>query len=166
LVPAAVVLYIVHNRAMNASSSPKQDGCQALASTADAIAIDQPDIEPRAFIRELAHRVAGIDPGVTGVVDLAKGGENLVAGEGFREPFDDHSQGQARHFAGIAASVERFGATATLVAGETLGRDPPESADGKLSRAAVVFVSKLIDGELVPSDTGQWIRDHICEEAN
>jgi hypothetical protein len=152
---------------MNASSkkSPERDGCQALASTADEIVEEQPDIEPRSFIRELARRVAGIDPRLSGVIDLAKGGENIVAGEGFRELFDDDTQGQARHFAGIAASIERFGATATLMAGDILLGDPPESADGKLSRATAVFVSKLIDGELVTSDAGQWIRDHICEEA-
>jgi hypothetical protein len=141
-----------------------QDGCQALANTADEIVSQRPDIDPREFIRELTFRVAGIDPGPKGVIDLAQGGENVIAGTGFKPVFDDGTEGQARHFAGTAGSVERFGASATLMASETVLRDPADSADGRLSRAAIVFATKLLDGDLAPADAGAWIRDHVCAE--
>lgn len=147
-----------------AESSATQNGCQELAAAADQIVEDYPAIETRAFIRELARRVAGIDPGPKGIIDLAQGGENVVVGGGFKPIFDDGSQGQARHFAGTAGSVERFGAAATLMAGSTFLRDPPDSADGRLGRAAVVFATKLIEGDLTPLDTSTWIREYLCEQ--
>jgi hypothetical protein len=164
--PAALAIAILVSPcfADATGNAATQDGCQSLANTADEIVSEQPDIDPHEFIRALAYRVAGIHPGPKGIIDLAQGGENVVAGTGFKPVFDDGTGGQARHFAGTAGSVERFGSPATLMAGETVLRDPADSPDGRLSRAAIVFATKLLDGDLAPGEAGFWIRQHVCAE--
>jgi hypothetical protein len=165
-VPAALAIVILASPcfADGTGNAATQDGCQALANTANEIVSEQPDINPREFIRALAFRVAGIDPGPKGIIHLAQGGENVVSGTGFKPVFDDGSGGQARHFAGTAGSVERFGASVTLMAGGTVLRDPADSPDGRLSRAAIVFATKMLDGDLAPGDANSWIREHVCAE--
>jgi hypothetical protein len=165
-IPAAltIVILMIPCAADATGNAATQDGCQALATTADEIVSAQPNIEPPEFIRAIAFRVARIDPGPKGIIDLAQGGENVVAGTGFKPVFDDGTEGQARHFAGTAGSVERFGVSATLMAGETVLRDLADSADGRLSRAAIVFATKLLDGSLAPAEAGSWIREYVCAE--
>ncbi len=121
-----------------------------------------PEIEPRDFLRALGQVVAGIGPGVEGVFDLARGGSNEVEGRGFKPEFDDDSRGQARHFAGTAASAGMFGPRLTEIVAHTLV-DPPDSADGRLSAAAVEFARLVIDEKLPLKDASEWILDEICE---
>lgn len=141
------------------------NGCIELADICDQIVEANPNIEAAEFLTELGHRVAGIDPGVEGVVDLARGGTNKVWGVGFRPDFDDGSNGQARHFAGTAASVERFGANATEFVAHTF-LDQEDSADGRLSTKAIEFAQLLLNGDLEVASAGEWIRAEICDAAN
>ena len=120
-----------------------------------------PEIKPRDFLQALGQVVAGIGPGVEGVFDLARGGSNEVEGRGFKPEFDDDSRGQARHFAGTAASAAMFGPRLTEIVAHRLV-DPPDTADGRLSAAAVEFSRLLIDEELPLSDASQWILAEIC----
>jgi hypothetical protein len=143
---------------------PGSDACRAMAEVAAEIATTEPEIEPRALLRLLGERVAGIDPGIGGILDLARGGSNELWGGGFRSEFDDGTDGQARHFAGTAASAALFGPRATeLVAHRVL--DAPETADGRLSSKAVEFARLLLDGELQVGEAAGWIRAEICAPA-
>ncbi len=137
------------------------NGCHELARVATRIVTAEPGIDPRDFLRALGQVVAGISPGVEGIFDLARGGSNEVAGRGFRPEFDDESRGQARHFAGTAASAAIFGPRVTEIVAHRLV-DPPDTADGRLSAAAVEFARLLIGEELLVSDASQWILDEIC----
>lgn len=140
------------------------DACAELVRIAEEIVAEHPDISARDFLQELGWRVAGIEPGIEGLIELARGGENVVSGGGFRPEFDDGSRGQARHFAGIAAAVARLGSRFTTWAGEHALRDDPDSADGRLTEAAVTFARALLDGELPVTDSGDWIESNICLE--
>jgi hypothetical protein len=41
-------------------------------------------------------------------------------------------------------------------------RDPPTSADGRLSDEAIEFVRLVRSGELDQADAGGWVRDRLC----
>lgn len=137
------------------------DACHELADLCDEIATFAPDLDPKDFLTTLGALVAGIDPGLKGVLSLARGGRNEIIGAGFKPEFDDGTAGQARHFAGTAASAVRFGATPTeLLAHNVL--DPPDTADGRLTSAAVQFVRALLDGSLEIAHAGDWVRRTLC----
>lgn len=145
--------------------SSGSNGCWELAEVCHRIVAVAPDTSPQDFLRALGQLVAGIDPGIEGIVDLARGGSNVVAGGGFKPEFDDGTAGQARHFAGMAASVAMFGARATELVAHAFV-DSPDTADGRLSAAAVRFAKLIMDGDLPVDQAHLWIVDALCLEGD
>jgi hypothetical protein len=141
------------------------DGCRALAEVAEQIVAADPDVSPRDFLRELGRLVAGIELGVGGLLDLARGGSNEISGRGFKPEFDDGSAGQARHFAGTAASVALLGTRATGLIAHTIV-DPADTPDGRLSAVAIEFATQVLAEELPLDQTSRWIVDELCETAS
>jgi hypothetical protein len=41
-------------------------------------------------------------------------------------------------------------------------RDPPDSADGRLSEEAIEFVRLVRSGELAQADAAGWVRRRLC----
>mgnify|MGYP006924544834 CR=1 FL=1 len=116
------------------------DACAELVRLARREAV--PGMEPRAYLRRLGHAGAGIRPGLPGLYDLARAGDNRLPGGGFRPPLDDGTRGQARHLLGIAACVERFGARPTWWVSVHIRRDRPTSPDGRLTDIGIAFASR------------------------
>ncbi len=140
------------------------NACQQMADLCAELLGVAPELSAREFLRSLGTLVAGIDLGIVGIGQLARGGSNGLTGAGFRAEYDDGSAGQARHFAGTAAAAALLGdKPAELLAHHVV--DPAESIDGRLSTAALEFARLLIDGELPLHAAGQWIEAHICDPA-
>jgi hypothetical protein len=140
------------------------NACHQMAELCGELLDLAPHLNPREFLRTLGALVAGIDLGVKGFKQLARGGANGLVGAGFRAEYDDGTAGQARHFAGTAAAAALIGEKpAELLAHHLV--DPAESIDGHLSTAALEFASLLIDGELVLVAAGSWIEANICDPA-
>lgn len=137
------------------------NACQELAAVCGRIVAAEPDIAASDFLRALGSTVAGIDPGIEGIVDLARGGSNEIWGKGFAGEFDDGTNGQARHFAGVAAAVVIFGTRLTDMIASTFV-DDPDTPDGRLSAMAVEFADLVLSGELPLAATPAWIEENIC----
>ena len=138
------------------------NACQQMADLCGELLALAPELSPREFLRSLAALVAGIDLGLKGFQQLARGGANGLAGAGFRAEYDDGTVGQARHFAGTAAGAALLGEKpAELLAHHLV--DPAESIDGQLSTAALAFAQALIAGDLPLDQAGSWIETHICD---
>jgi hypothetical protein len=120
-------------------------------------------LEPRALLNELGRRGAGIRSGPRGVLDLLRGGRNPIRGTGFRPELADGTRGQARHFAGVACSVARFGVRATRLASVLRG-DLPSTADGRLSELAIEFATGCLSGEIPRGEVGAWIVRRLCAQ--
>lgn len=114
------------------------------------------------FLRELGHEVAGVRRGPLWFLDAGRGGANRIRGRGFRSHVDDGTEGQARHFAGIVAVAARIGPAPARWLSIHVGRDAPDSADGRLTDHAIDFVRLVRSGELPLRDTEAWIRSTIC----
>jgi|GEM_PF-832804 len=138
------------------------DACAELVRLARREAV--PGMEPRAYLRRLGHAGAGIRPGLLGLYDLARAGDNRLPGGGFRPPLDDGTRGQARHLLGIAACVERFGARPTWWVSVHIRRDRPTSPDGRLTDIGIAFASRLLGGELAIADAPAWLEASLCAE--
>ncbi|WP_419817973.1 hypothetical protein [Glaciibacter flavus] len=136
------------------------DACSQLAETASDLS--RTTASPRRFLLELGERVGGVRRGVFWATDAASGGSNRLRGRGFRPVVDDDTDGQARHFAGIVAVAARLGPGLTRWLSIHVGRDAPESADGRLTDLAVGFVARIRSGQLVPADAAEWIRGNLC----
>lgn len=136
------------------------DACGELVKVADRIATEASS--PREFLQLLGRDAANIRPGLPGFFDLATGGGNVIKGKGFRRRLDDGTDGQARHFAGIAASAGRVGPRFTRFLSVTVGGDKPTSADGRLTDKAVAFSRKVLSGDLALQDAGAWIEKNVC----
>jgi hypothetical protein len=136
--------------------------CERLSELAALISIDSP--EPREFLRRLGREAAGIHSGPRGLVDLARGGRDLLPGRGFKRPYDDGTEGQARHFAGVAVAASYGGEQATRVVSIFVRRDPLNSADGRLTEEALAFSRGMLNGQLEPDQGGEWILDRICRD--
>jgi hypothetical protein len=136
------------------------DACGELVKVADRIATETSS--PREFLQLLGRDAAQIRRGLPGFFDLATGGGNVLKGSGFRRRLDDGTDGQARHFAGIAASAGRVGPRFTRFLSVTVGGDKPTSADGRLTDKAVTFSRQLLRGDLAIQDAGAWIEKHVC----
>lgn len=134
--------------------------CQRLADAADRLAVDGP--EPRAYLVALARQGADIRSGPLAVFDLLVGGRNPILGRGFRPELDDDTDGQVRHFVGVARSVTLLGAGPTRWISEHVRRDPRDSPDGRLTELAQRFARQVLDGDLAPSEAGDWIRRRLC----
>ena len=137
------------------------NACHELAAVSERIVAADPDIEANDFLRALGSAVAGIDPGIEGIADLARGGRNNIWGKGFADEFDDGTNGQARHFAGVAAAVAIFGGRMTDVITSTF-LDDPDSPDGRLSESAIEFARLVLAGDLPTAETPDWILDNLC----
>lgn len=133
-----------------------------LARVADRLA--ERRLSPRRFLVALAWNCAGIRPGVPGYADLATGGRNRFPGRGFRHLFDDGTDGQVRHFAGIAVSPLLLGEPVARFAARHVLGDAPDTADGRLSEAAFAFSAAVRRGDLPVSDAEEWILTRIAED--
>ena len=137
-----------------------RDACAGLVALAAREAV--PGIAPRRFVDRLGHAGAGVRPNLLGVIDLALAGENRLPGHGFRPELDDGTDGQVRHFCGIAASCRRFGPRITRWVSIHLRHDPPDAPDGRLTDLAIAFVGLLLGGELEVADAPTWLRRTLC----
>lgn len=140
------------------------NACREMAALCGDVLRVAPDLTPREFLRTLGALVAGIDLGVGGFRQLARGGSNGLVGAGFRAEYDDGTAGQARHFAGIAAAAALVGEKPAEVLAHHVV-DPAESIDGQLSTAAIEFAGLVLDGSLPLDQTGRWIEEHVCDPA-
>ncbi len=141
-------------------TSHAKTACLRLAMLADELA--EAGGGPVAFIRALARDAAGIRPGNRTLIDLARGGRDLIPGRGFREEFDDGSAGQVRHFAGVALATLLGGGEQTRAISERLRGDARNSPDGLLTEEAIAFTRRISDGDLEPAEGGDWIRSRLC----
>ncbi|WP_374008651.1 hypothetical protein [Leifsonia sp. LS-T14] len=140
------------------------DGCSRLAEACAVVAART--ASPREFLRRLGHEVAGVRRGLFWPVDAGSGGSNRIRGRGFRRHVDDGTDGQARHFAGMVAVAARIGTRPTRWLAIHVGRDAPDSADGRLTEHALDFVRLIRSGELATTDTDAWVRRTICEQGS
>ncbi|RFA13848.1 hypothetical protein B7R22_11530 [Subtercola boreus] len=136
------------------------DACAELAALAGRVGAEASS--PREFLLTLGTEAAGIRRGPLWMIDAALAGQNRLPGRGFAEPFDDGSNGQARHFAGTAVSTARLGASVTRWVSVRLRRDPLDSADGRLGEQAITFAGLVLSGELPVAATPGWIAENLC----
>lgn len=135
------------------------NACAALADATSRLAAR--GYSDRRFLREIG-RIGGVRRGPLWLTDAASGGSNRLRGRGFRAALDDDTDGQARHFAGTVAVAARVGGGAARWLTTVILRDPPETADGRLSDEAIAFVRAVRSGELAQADAAEWIRAHLC----
>ena len=140
-----------------------RDACAALAELAAREALARPS--PRELVRRLARAGAGVRAGLPGILDLVKAGRDGLPGRGFRAELDDGTDGQVRHFCGVAASCDRFGARSTRWASIHVRRDAADTPDGRLTDLAIEFVALLYRGELDVADASDWLRRTLCAPA-
>lgn len=152
----------VRDELLSMSSAHFLPACTALSALAGLIAAADPSVDAMTFIERLGEQAAGIRPGVRGLADLATGGDDHLRGDGFRDDLDDGTPGQARHFAGVAASAARLGDDLTHVASTHLLGDGTDTADAALTHKALEFVRLLESGELTPGTAAAWIRQELC----
>lgn len=143
-------------------SMGETSACQKLVELARKMASQNPGLSPKDFILTLGEQAAGIRRGPLRLLDLVKGGKNLLPGSGFKSEYDDGSGGQVRHFVGIAVSRITLGPKLTVWLSETVRRDPAGSPDGRLTLAAIDFSQKLLKGEIPITSAGQWLRENLC----
>ena len=137
------------------------NACRQMAELCGELLEIAPELTAREFLRSLGALVAGIDLGLMGFKQLARGGANGLVGAGFRNEYDDGTAGQARHFAGTAAAAALVGRKpAELLAHHMVDR--AESIDGHLSTAALEFAHLLIAGKLPLAQAGSWIEANVC----
>lgn len=136
--------------------------CRELAGLAAGLAVAEPDVAPREFLRDLGRQVAGIRPPPRAYGDLAKGGFNQIPGKGFLVRFDDGTIGQARHFAGIAVAATFGGGQATRLISIFARNDAENSADGRLTDEGIAFAAAVQSGELELEETPEWLLTHLC----
>lgn len=134
--------------------------CERLALV--AAGLGEKTGEPGRLLRRLGRVAAGIHDPPRAFVDLARGGIDLIPGAGFRDRFDDGTDGQARHFAGVAVATSYGGARQARLVSIFVREDSPSSADGQLTDAAIEFARLLRGGELAAADAGDWILAKLC----
>lgn len=135
------------------------DACATLAELVSRLAVR--GYSDGRFLREVG-RIGGVRRGPMWLTDAASGGRNRVRGRGFRAALDDDTDGQARHFAGTVAVAARTGGRLTRWLTTAVLRDPPQTADGRLSDEAIAFVHGIRSGELAQADAADWIRRRLC----
>ncbi|WP_116080793.1 hypothetical protein [Agromyces sp. PvR057] len=135
------------------------DACAALAESISLLA--GRGHSNRRFLKEIG-RIGGVRRGPFWVTDAASGGSNPLKGRGFRAAFDDDTDGQARHFAGTVAVTVRIGGGLSRWLTAHVLRDAPDTADGRLSAAAIEFVRLVRSDELAQSDAADWVRRTLC----
>lgn len=135
------------------------DACAALADVVSRIA--QRGYSDGRFLREVG-RIGGVRRGPLWLTDAASGGSNRLRGRGFRPALDDDTDGQSRHFAGTVAVAARLGGHLARWLTTAMLRDPPHTADGRLSDEAIEFVRSIRSGDLAQADAAEWIRRRLC----
>jgi hypothetical protein len=142
----------------------RRAGRERLAALATRLGRQTTD--PTTFIRALGRAAAGIHTDSRALLDLARGGRDVLIGGGFRSAFSDGTPGQARHFAGIAVAASYGGGDSTRALSISARRDPPNSADGRLTDEAIAFEGALRRGELTTDVAGDWILARICRRSD
>ncbi|HEX2913625.1 MAG TPA: hypothetical protein VH186_22670 [Chloroflexia bacterium] len=142
----------------------QNSACCKLADLADNLANSSTTLSPKDFITLMGERAAGIRPGLWRYFDLLRGGQDLIPGKGFRSEYNDGSEGQVRHFAGIAVSTITFGPKLTIWISENIRLDKASSPDGRLTIAAIGFTTRLLGGQIPVSAAGEYIRQNLCQE--
>jgi hypothetical protein len=138
--------------------------CQRLAGLTGFLAREEPGRED--FLLAIGKNGAGIRGGPRGVGDLVRGGHDRIRGKGFRERYDDGTDGQVRHFSGIVAAVVLANGNPTLWISRHLRNDPKGSPDDNLTEQGVAFATAVEKGELKPEDAEAWISGHLCRRKN
>ncbi len=138
----------------------KGSSCRRLAGVAAKLAERSPNRQE--FLSSIGRQVAGIRPPPRAFGDLARGGRNRIPGKGFLLRFDDGSQGQARHFAGIVVAASFGGETATRLISIYGRNDPLRSPDGRLTEEGIAFSRQILSGELALAEAPPWLLDHLC----
>jgi hypothetical protein len=146
-----------------ASRGLEGSACERLSALATRLG--ERTTDPTAFIRGLGREAAGIHTGSRALLDLARGGRDVLIGGGFRSAFSDGTSGQARHFAGVAVAASYGGEDSTRALSIFVRRDPANSADGRLTHEAIAFEQALRHGELTPGASGSWILARICRRS-
>lgn len=135
--------------------------CERLAIVAGGLGSQTDD--PTRLLRGLGRRAAGIHDPPRAFVDLARGGQNLIPGAGFRNRYNDRTAGQARHFAGVAVATTYGTDSTTRLVSIFVRNDSAGSADGRLTDAAIEFARQLRRGDLEPAAAGEWVLAEICK---
>ncbi len=146
-----------------ASRGLSGSACQKLAGLAGELADE--DMSPAAFLAALGKDGAGIRTGPRGFGDLLRGGRNRIRGRGFLARYDDGSDGQVRHFSGIAVATLLATGNPTLWISRHLRNDKPGSADDNLTEQGVEFSTAVLKGELALEEAGDWILAHLCRRS-
>jgi hypothetical protein len=136
------------------------DACERLVGLVGQLARQEPS--PRRLLARLGREGAGIRPGPLGMVDLARGGRDLIRGRGFRRQFDDATSGQVRHFTGIAVATSLMGPRLTRWTSQRIRHDPLASADGRLTEAGIEFARRLLEGTLPVGAAAGWVHETLC----
>lgn len=136
------------------------NACEKLVELVAKLATETDD--PRELLLRLGTEAAGIRRGPFAVADLARGGTNVIPGGGVKRRYDDETDGQIRHFAGIATAAARIGPRAARSLSVTVLRDPPSTADGRLTDAAVEFARDLLRGDLPLDRASGWVAERLC----
>ena len=134
--------------------------CERLAGLTGYLA--ETDDNVNAFLLDLGQQGAGISKGQRALADLARGGRNRIPGKGFKQPFDDGSIGQVRHFVGYVRASMFGGANVTRWISEHLRQDSPDSPDGRLGDEGIEFAQDLIGGRLELPEASSWVRTNLC----
>jgi hypothetical protein len=137
--------------------------CQKMSELAGQLAGE--DKTPGEFIAALGLEGAGIRQGSRGFADLLRGGYNRIPGRGFLARYDDGTQGQVRHFSGIAVATAVATGNPTLWISRHLRRDKKGSADDNLTEQSVGFATQVLNGRLALDQTGAWILTHLCRRS-
>jgi hypothetical protein len=134
--------------------------CERLAGLAGQLAEEEDDAT--GFLFALGRNGAGIRAGSRGLGDLLRGGRNRIPGKGFLARYDDGSQGQVRHFSGIAVAVLYAKGDTTLWISRRLRNDRKGSADDELTKRGVDFAEEVVSGDLELEDAEDWILENLC----
>ena len=117
------------------------------------------------FLRAFGREAAGIRPPPRAYGDLARGGRDLIPGRGFLTRYDDGTEGQVRHFAGIAAASTFGGGSATRFISIFFRDDPIASPDGQLTEEGIEFAERVLGGDLTPAETPAWLLENLCRRS-
>lgn len=140
------------------------NACAELCSLLERLAAPPAGHErtPRGYLREVGREAASIRLGPLWAWDALHGGRDRIPGAGFARTFDDCTRGQVRHFGGIVAVTARLGPRLTRWASIQIGRDRPDTPDGRLSDAAIEFARLVTARRLAPDDAAGWVRARLC----
>lgn len=137
--------------------------CQRLAGLTGQLA--EEDRRPQDFLLALGLEAAGIHRGSRGVADLLRGGRNRIPGNGFLARYDDGTEGQVRHFSGIAVATILARGNPTLWISRHLRHDRKGSPDDRLTEQGIAFATQLLHGELAPDEAQEWVLAHLCRRS-